>query len=400
MNEPSPIHCTLGEALIYQIALTIEDGVLAFHGFGSPLVQLALHLAKHTHAPNLALVAGATYGVNPTPPFLAPTSNDWVMDRGAECHLGIEELFDLAASGRLGRMFLSGLQIDRWGNLNVTRLGRERLQLVDEGRYLNGDGETVHCSCHVLIATTNAGSQVFRQKAAVLLGAQVVGGPVVLRVAGGREKEAGLGIEAAPGEELEGEIGVGGASHAQVDLQGEDLPGLVALVARDEEVHPEAADHAVAGQRVPDPDPLVLDEEAILVGGGEVAPLKDLTAGPPQDLVVGGDGHHLAAGAEAHLGRGGLLLHPVQVFLDDAAHPRELVVVGLRSLARHGELHALKGLVQGPPAAPLGVAEDGVAFSGEALVELDDRLAESGAVAAEIDEHFLDLMLGVEVLGT
>ena len=142
MNEALPTRCTLGEALIYQIALTIEDGVLAFHGFGSPLVQLALHLAKRSHAPNLVLVAGATYGVNPAPPFLAPTSNDWVMDRGAECHVGIEELFDLAAGGRLGRMFLSGLQIDRWGNLNVTRLGRERLQLK-----LPGGGGGCNLSC-------------------------------------------------------------------------------------------------------------------------------------------------------------------------------------------------------------------------------------------------------------
>ena len=121
--------CTLGEALIFQIARTVEDGIVAFHGFGSPLVQLALHLAKRTHAPNLILVAGATYGVNPSPPFLAPTSNDWVMDRGSECWLSLEELFDLAASGRVGRMFLSGLQIDRYGNLNVTRLGGERLGL-------------------------------------------------------------------------------------------------------------------------------------------------------------------------------------------------------------------------------------------------------------------------------
>jgi glutaconate CoA-transferase subunit B len=123
-----PVYCTLGETLIYQIARTIEDGILAFHGFGSPLVQLALHLAKRTHAPRLVLVAGATYGVNPTPPFLTPTSNDWAMDRGAECHLDIEELFDLAAAGRVGRMFLSGLQIDRWGNANVTRMGREQPQ--------------------------------------------------------------------------------------------------------------------------------------------------------------------------------------------------------------------------------------------------------------------------------
>lgn len=118
---------TLGEAMIFALAQTIRNGDLVFHGFGSPLVQVALHLAKRTHAPDMVLVAGATYGVNPRPPFLAPTSNDWVMDRGAECRLDIEELFDLAAAGRVDRMFLSGVQIDRWGNTNVTRLGRETL---------------------------------------------------------------------------------------------------------------------------------------------------------------------------------------------------------------------------------------------------------------------------------
>jgi glutaconate CoA-transferase subunit B len=145
MRNPShPTTCTLGELMIYQIARTIEDGIVAFHGFGSPLVQLALHLAKRTHAPHLVLVAGATYGVNPKPPFLTPTSNDWAMNRAAECHLGIEELFDLAASGRVGRMFLSGLQIDRWGNMNVTRLGQERLALK-----LPGGGGGCNLSCDV-----------------------------------------------------------------------------------------------------------------------------------------------------------------------------------------------------------------------------------------------------------
>ncbi|MEC4749537.1 CoA-transferase [Methylomicrobium sp. Wu6] len=151
MNEPVRT-CTLGELMIYQIALTIEDGILAFHGFGSPLVQLALHLAKRSHAPNLVLVAGATYAVNPSPLFLTPTSNDFVMSVGAECDLNIEELFDLAASGRMGRMFLSGLQIDPWGNLNVTRLG-------DAGHLklkLPGGGGGCNLSCdagHITIWT-------------------------------------------------------------------------------------------------------------------------------------------------------------------------------------------------------------------------------------------------------
>jgi glutaconate CoA-transferase subunit B len=137
-------HSTFGEMMIAAIARTIEDGTLVFHGFGSPLVQMAMHVAKQSHAPNMVLVAGATYGINPRPPFLAPTSNDWVMDRGAECSLDIEELFDLAAAGRMGRMFLSGLQIDKWGGCNVTKLGGNELKLK-----LPGGGGGCNLSCDV-----------------------------------------------------------------------------------------------------------------------------------------------------------------------------------------------------------------------------------------------------------
>jgi glutaconate CoA-transferase, subunit B len=134
--------CTLGEAMIYNLARTLRDGTLAFHGFGSPLVQLALHVAKQTFAPSLVVVAGATYALNPRPPFLPPTSNDWVLDRDAEASLDIEALFDLAASGRMGRMFLSGAQLDQYGNSNVTRLGGERLALK-----LPGGGGGCNLSC-------------------------------------------------------------------------------------------------------------------------------------------------------------------------------------------------------------------------------------------------------------
>jgi glutaconate CoA-transferase, subunit B len=149
--------CTLGEMMIAALARTIEDGTLAFHGFGSPLVQLAMHVAKRTHAPRMVIVAGATYGVDPMPPFLSPTSNDWVMDRGAGSSLGLEELFDLAAAGRMRRMFLSGLQIDRWGNCNVTALGFPEIKMK-----LPGGGGGCNLSCdvaHITLWTTSHRSQ-------------------------------------------------------------------------------------------------------------------------------------------------------------------------------------------------------------------------------------------------
>jgi glutaconate CoA-transferase subunit B len=146
------IICGLGEMMIAALARTIEDGTLVFHGFGSPLIQLAMHVAKRTHAPRMVLVAGATYGIDPDPPFLAPTTNDWVMDRGASSALDIEDLFDLAASGRLGRMFLSGLQIDKWGNCNVTALGYPDIKLKLPG---GGGGCNLSCdAAHVTLWTT------------------------------------------------------------------------------------------------------------------------------------------------------------------------------------------------------------------------------------------------------
>jgi glutaconate CoA-transferase, subunit B len=144
--------CTFGEAMIYTLARTIEDRTLVFHGFGSPLVQLAMHVAKRTHAPDMVLVAGATYGLNPQPGFLTPTSNDWVLDRGAEASLDIEELFDLGGSGRIDRMFLSGLQIDRWGNANVTRLGHDSLDTKLPG----GGGGNLSCDVERITLWTPA----------------------------------------------------------------------------------------------------------------------------------------------------------------------------------------------------------------------------------------------------
>jgi glutaconate CoA-transferase, subunit B len=144
--------CTLGEMMITALAHTIEDGTLVFHGYGSPLAQLAMHVAKRTHAPRMVLVAGATCGIDPEPPFLAPTTNDWVMDRGASSSLFIDELFDLAAAGRMGRMFLSGLQIDRWGNCNVTMLGYPEIKLKLPG---GGGGCNLSCDAtHITLWTT------------------------------------------------------------------------------------------------------------------------------------------------------------------------------------------------------------------------------------------------------
>jgi glutaconate CoA-transferase subunit B len=114
---------TIDEWFVVALARTVRDREVVFHGFGSPCAQVAMHVARHTHARDMMLVEGATYAVNPDPPFIPPTGNDLVLQQGAAYRMRFEEFFDAAVRGDVDRMFLSGGQIDAYGNTNVTAIG-------------------------------------------------------------------------------------------------------------------------------------------------------------------------------------------------------------------------------------------------------------------------------------
>jgi glutaconate CoA-transferase subunit B len=117
------VNCTLDEWFVVLLARTIRPAETVFHGFGSPCAQVAMHVARRTHAPDMVLVEGAMYAINPDPPFIPQTSNDASLRRGAEYSMRFEEFFDAALRGDVDRMFLSGGQIDGYGNTNVTAIG-------------------------------------------------------------------------------------------------------------------------------------------------------------------------------------------------------------------------------------------------------------------------------------
>lgn len=114
---------TLDEWFVVALARTIRPAETVFHGFGSPCAQVAMHVARRTHAPEMVLVEGAMYAINPDPPFIPPTSNDASLNWGAAYSMRFEEFFDAAVRGDVDRMFLSGGQIDGVGNTNVTAIG-------------------------------------------------------------------------------------------------------------------------------------------------------------------------------------------------------------------------------------------------------------------------------------
>jgi glutaconate CoA-transferase, subunit B len=117
------LSCTLDEWFVILLARTIRPHETVFHGFGSPCAQVAMHVARRTHAPEMVLVEGAMYAINPDPPFIPPTGNDASLSRGAAYSMRFEEFFDAAVRGDVDRMFLSGGQIDGFGNTNVTAIG-------------------------------------------------------------------------------------------------------------------------------------------------------------------------------------------------------------------------------------------------------------------------------------
>ena len=116
-------HWTIDEWFVVALARTVRDREVVAHGFASPCAQVAMHVARRTHAPDALLVEGATYAVNPDPGFLPPTSNDLALHRDAVYRMRFEEFFDAASRGAVDRMFLSGGQIDGFGNTNVTAIG-------------------------------------------------------------------------------------------------------------------------------------------------------------------------------------------------------------------------------------------------------------------------------------
>src|ERR1700745_267446 len=114
---------TIDEWCVIALARTIRPTETVFHGFGSPCAQVAMHVARRTHAPEMVLIEGAMYAVNPDPPFIPPTSNDAGLRRGAADTLRFYDACDAALRGDVDRMFLSGGQIDVSGNTNVTAIG-------------------------------------------------------------------------------------------------------------------------------------------------------------------------------------------------------------------------------------------------------------------------------------
>jgi glutaconate CoA-transferase subunit B len=113
---------TPSEMMTAVAARELRDGEVTFVGIGLP--NLACNLARATHAPNLVLIyeSGA---VGAVPERLPVSIGDPSLVTGSLMVCSMADVFQLfLQNGKIGVGFLGGAQIDRFGNINSTVVGR------------------------------------------------------------------------------------------------------------------------------------------------------------------------------------------------------------------------------------------------------------------------------------
>lgn len=104
------------------MARLLRPGETVFHGVASPLPMVATLLAKRLYAPELTYL-NITGSVDPVPEHLPVSTVDPALLRDTRSLVTLADLFDLSARGRLDVAFLSGVQIDGEGRINLSAIG-------------------------------------------------------------------------------------------------------------------------------------------------------------------------------------------------------------------------------------------------------------------------------------
>ena len=125
---------TLNEMLAAAVARELRDGEVGFIGRGTGdraftlavgLPVVATRLAQMSHAPNCHLQMGGmiTPRLDQVPEVLNESSmTDW----RCSAQLPTYEIMEYVAKGGVDVAFVSGAQIDKFGNLNITAIGDYR----------------------------------------------------------------------------------------------------------------------------------------------------------------------------------------------------------------------------------------------------------------------------------
>lgn len=111
------------ELMAIAMAREIVDGDFAGVGAAGHVPFAAMRLAQLTHAPNATFFSGGSGAVNPRPKSLYSTSSDFRNLLAGEALIPMEDVVDFETSMRFDLGFFGGMQIDKYGNVNMAVIG-------------------------------------------------------------------------------------------------------------------------------------------------------------------------------------------------------------------------------------------------------------------------------------
>src|ERR1051326_3415200 len=111
---------SLNELMVAAAAREIRDGEVVFVGMRLPLI--AFVVAKRTHAPNaMGLFENGVIRSTPARKLIYTMADPPNILGATQC-LGMIDVFSLLQSGRVNLGFLGAAEVDRFGNLNSTKV--------------------------------------------------------------------------------------------------------------------------------------------------------------------------------------------------------------------------------------------------------------------------------------
>ncbi len=113
---------SVDELMTCVMSRLLRDGERVFFGLASPLAMVSVLLARATHAPNLVFF-NIPGGVTPPLRRLPRSTVDSELVTGGQALFSLADVFDLSARGGLDVAFLSGVQIDGQGRINMSAVG-------------------------------------------------------------------------------------------------------------------------------------------------------------------------------------------------------------------------------------------------------------------------------------
>jgi len=133
---------TPAEYMTISMARMLEDAENVFMGVASNLPFFAIWLAKKLYNPDLTWL-NIPGKVNPEPLKAPKSTVDFEFLHKASSSLTLSNIFDMSARGELDVAFLSGVQIDKYGNFNLSHIPEGNSVKI---QFTGGAGSALICA--------------------------------------------------------------------------------------------------------------------------------------------------------------------------------------------------------------------------------------------------------------